>query len=60
MSYNNKESLPDIIYQLKKLRTLVFPFISNSGSPYVKGKSYIMFYGCYEMLSSLINQIEIQ
>lgn len=58
MSYNNKESLPDIIYQLKKLRTLIFPFISSNGSPYEKGKSYVMFYGCYEMLSSFINQVE--
>tara|TARA_B100000963_G_C22635909_1_gene677583 strand:+ start:4060 stop:4980 length:921 start_codon:yes stop_codon:yes gene_type:complete len=58
MSYTNKESLKEIKYQIDKLSTLIRPFIESDGSPYEKGKSYIVFFGCHEMLSSFVNQAE--
>lgn len=57
MSYTSKESLREILIQLHRLYLLTFCFIKG-GSVYQKGESYIVFYGCYEMLSSFIDQLK--
>ena len=57
MSFNGKENLKDIMFQLEILKALLLPMI-QSGSVYNKGEGYTSFHGPIEMLMSFLQQIK--